>query len=98
MMQRPPYVPKLHSSHMRTSVAGRTSESQIGLLPLVSAQVIKTTREAERGRRGDSPFAIALFAQTTDCDARELSAQDQIRMMSERNCRRSAHGLSCDEF
>lgn len=31
MMQRPPYDPKLHSSHMRTSVAGRTYESQIGL-------------------------------------------------------------------
>ena len=30
-MQRPPYVPKLHSSQMRTTVAGRTYESQMGL-------------------------------------------------------------------
>ncbi|KAK0558120.1 hypothetical protein OC844_005406 [Tilletia horrida] len=30
-MQRPPYVPKLHSSQIRTKVAGRTYESQIGL-------------------------------------------------------------------
>src|ERR1700722_7136 len=31
MIHRPPYVPKLHSSHIRTSVSGRTYESQTGL-------------------------------------------------------------------
>lgn len=30
-MQRPPVEPKLHSSQIRTSVEGRTYESQIGL-------------------------------------------------------------------
>ena len=30
-MQRPPYVPKLHSSQIRTRVSGRTYESQTGL-------------------------------------------------------------------
>ncbi len=31
MMQRPPYVPKLHSSQILTRVSGRTYESQTGL-------------------------------------------------------------------
>lgn len=32
IMHLPPYVPKLHSSQIRTSVSGRTYESQTGLL------------------------------------------------------------------
>jgi hypothetical protein len=31
MIQRPPYVPKLHSSHIRTRVSGLTYESHTGL-------------------------------------------------------------------
>ena len=31
MIQRPPYVPKLHSSQIRTRVSGRTYESHTGL-------------------------------------------------------------------
>ena len=31
MMHRPPYVPKLHSSQILTSVSGRTYESHTGL-------------------------------------------------------------------
>jgi hypothetical protein len=32
MMHRPPYVPKLHSSQILTSVSGRTYESHTGLV------------------------------------------------------------------
>ena len=47
-MHLPPYVPKLHSSQMRTSSAGRTYESQIGL----SVRAESSRRRRERKGRG----------------------------------------------
>lgn len=54
IMQRPPYVPKLHSSQIRTSVSGRTYESHTGL---------EEAYEVHFGWMSglDVPFAVALF-------------------------------------
>jgi hypothetical protein len=60
MMHRPPYVPKLHSSQIRTSVSGRTYESQTGLCVDVSAVYACGAAEV------DVPFAVTFLAQTAD--------------------------------
>ena len=51
MMQRPPYVPKFHSSQILTRVSGRTYESQTGLFFFFFDQIVSISNEGERWSR-----------------------------------------------
>ncbi|KAH7881774.1 hypothetical protein F5I97DRAFT_1945578 [Phlebopus sp. FC_14] len=54
MMHLPPYVPKLHSSHIRTRVSGRTYESHTGLSS-------RLARGGLSGKIQSAPFSVAFF-------------------------------------
>ena len=64
MMQRPPYVPKLHSSQILTRVSGRTYESQTGLFFLTKSSAYPM--KERDGAGNPSPFSVTFLTKTTD--------------------------------
>jgi hypothetical protein len=70
MMHRPPYVPKLHSSQILTSVSGRTYESHTGLKGgggFSSADRSSLKEFFFMGEKVDgSPFSVAFLTEAAN--------------------------------
>lgn len=77
MIHRPPYVPKLHSSQILTSVFGLTYESHTGLFIAEKNAQVQFLSKA-RAQTDHSPFPVAFLAQTADGCVKERVVSRQV--------------------
>ena len=83
MIQRPPYVPKLHSSQIRTRVSGLTYESHTGL-ELHELKREEGKREVPKVVVAHVPFSVAFLAESADgCGVVRISVWSTIQCEGE---------------